>query len=78
MNLQQILNSVKNYWFILLFVSGMIVTWANYQNSINNHEKRLDILEAKIVLSETTANEIKIRLAEIQTTLKFIEAQLSK
>ena len=78
---------LQNNWFIIVFIGGVIASWARYELKINtleglvesNHnDSRAEIEKLKISLSaqEKTMDSFKEgigkNIQEIQTTMKFI------
>lgn len=80
-------NFLQNYWFIILFIGGVIASWARYEMKINileknvtiNHEKNQNEIEKLKLLidkqekaTDTFREGMGLNIQEIQTTMKFI------
>lgn len=82
-----VLENIQGYWAIILFVGGVIASWARYELKLNSLESRMKenhVENAKEIekLDLRTENNIKSldifregigkNIQEIQTTMKFI------
>jgi hypothetical protein len=72
----KILEIIKNSWFVLVFVSGMIVTWANFQNTLSAHEARLDDLETQRAQELEILQEIRIDVELTKRDVTYIKERL--
>ena len=82
-----ILSIVQNYWFIILFVGGVVASWTRYEMKINDlesdtvkhhTENKAEIEKLQLGLSSLEKTQDSFRegigknIQEIQTTMKFI------
>jgi hypothetical protein len=70
------LKHLKEYWIVYAFAVQLVINYTITNQTIADHSKRLDMLEAKALVVESNLSEIKVQLSSIQTSLKFIEKQL--
>jgi hypothetical protein len=68
----KLLSNLKEYWFMIAFIVGVIVTWANLQNADATSLKRIDVLEQRMGTLQT----IEVQLSQIQTDLIWIRKSL--
>jgi hypothetical protein len=67
---------LKENWIIIVVIGQFIVNMGYINNAINQHEKRISVLETSKEQNALIVAEINSRLASIETSLKFIEKQL--
>lgn len=67
---------IREYWFLILFLGGMVTTWGSFSNRINNLEARQVSLEARQQQTDTGLNDVKGGIIRIETSLEFIKKQL--
>lgn len=81
------INFLQQYWFIILFIGGVIASWARYEMKINILEKNVTInhktnqneiekLKLLVTAQEKATDNFREgmgrNIQEIQTTMKFI------
>lgn len=71
-----ILEFAKDYWQLLAFAVGLIVAWTKLSDRIKVTELSIASLNTKQEKVDAAQTEIKVQLASIITSLKFIERQL--
>ena len=64
---------LRNYWFILLFIGGLIVAWTNIQGSIADHEKRVTKLEVQYENALKGLQSLKETMIQIKTIVELIQ-----
>lgn len=76
----EFLDTLQNYWAIILFCGTVIGSWVRYESKITNQEKetidvknRVDVLEKS---SDSFREEIKVDIREIKTTMNFVREAL--
>lgn len=69
-------NHLKEYWFLYAFCVQLTLTWGFINNSIKNHEARIEKLESNQQVLINNVSDIKADISSINTSLKFIEKQL--
>ena len=76
----EFLDTLQNYWAIILFCGTVIGSWVRYESKINNQEKetkdlkdRVDSLEKS---NDSFREEIKTDIREIKTTMTFVREAL--
>lgn len=73
---KSVLEFIKTYWVILMFIIGIITTWVNFKNTDVLALERLDKLEAKTLLIDKAQFDISIQLSQIQNDLQWIKLRL--
>lgn len=76
------MKKIKENWFIILFIGGLVVSWTN----INNRVSVIELSDAKqdirLNSAETSVSSINANLAafraEVITSLNFIKDKLSR
>lgn len=82
-----LLELVQNYWTIILFVGGIIISWSRYEAKNTAQDKQIADLEKRMVYTENKLEthvkntdlfreEIKSDITEIKTNLLFIKEAL--
>lgn len=74
----QIFKFVKDYWFVLIFIGTIVLTWAQFQDRLSNLEVQEASLQAKFDTTATTLQSLQNNIVQIQTTLDFIKNNISK
>lgn len=67
---------LKQYWYIYAFTAQLIINYSFVNNTLTQHEKRIDTLETKVERADLNLGEIKTVLAEIKTSIKYIEQKV--
>ncbi len=75
---QNFLDLISKYWFLILFLGGMAVTWGSFQAKDNQQEARITILEARIAETIVQQNAVNVSLGRIETSLQFIREKLNE
>lgn len=70
---QTVIDQVKSVWFILAFLVGMVVWYANTNTRITTLENTQQAILIENRDAEILLNEIKSQLVGIETTLEFIK-----
>ena len=76
--MNEALKSLKDYWFVLIFIGTIIVTWTQFDSRITANEKNIIALETQAVTSAASLVVIQTNIAEIKATLEFIKNNLGK
>ena len=69
---------VSKYWFLIVFIGGMIVTWERFETRINVIESKLSSLEIKQTKTDDIMVQLQGDIREIKTSLLFIKERLSE
>lgn len=64
------LTYTKDYWFLILFVGTLIVTWVKKNATLTQHEKRITVIEAKVDANYELLQSIKLDVAVIRTKIE--------
>ena len=72
------LELVSKYWFLIVFIGGMIVTWGRFETRINVIESKLSSLEIKQTKTDDIMVQLQGDIREIKTSLLFIKERLSE
>lgn len=71
----EIIDFLKNYWQILVGLTGVIVVFIRSQEMNKQQEKRILFLEERIESVSPVLIEIRERLARIDVTLEFLRGE---
>lgn len=63
---------LKEYWFIIIFIGMVLVSWTTFSNRLAAIEERVTNLEKTV----STLEQIKIDIAVIKTKLDSIDKKL--
>lgn len=70
------LELLRTNWFIIVFLSSIIVSWTTFNSRINSLEERVDRNSVRIDNQDSSINSMKTALAEINVKLDFIKERL--
>ncbi len=73
-----LLNHVKTYWVIYIFIANIIMTYTLYGSRLTALEVRADKNDAVQTEQNNVELDIRTRLASIDTTLQFLKANQQK
>lgn len=76
--MNEALKSLKDYWFIIVFIGTIIVGWVQFDARITANEKDIGVLQAQVAVQNNTLVTLQTNLAEIKTTLEFIKNNINK
>ena len=71
--MNEFLKHVKDYWFILVFIGTLIVTWTQFDARISALERNDSTQDVKIETIVEKLNDFQAGQVEIKTTLEFIK-----
>ena len=71
-----LIGHLKQYWFMYAFAVQFIINYNFVNTTLQAHSKRLDILEIKVEKADLNLTEIKTTLAEIKTSIRYIEQKV--
>ena len=63
---------IKEYWFIIVFIGMVIVSWTTFSNRLEEVEKRVTEVEKAV----TTFDQVRIDIAVIKEKLINIEKKI--
>lgn len=69
---------LKESWFIILFIGGLVVSWTNVNSRLASVEAKQAIGEDRDVLTANAIATISVNLAKFETTLNYIKEQVEK
>ena len=75
---QTFLQLISQYWFLILFVGGMLVTWGTFSNKIAVLEQRVATIETSQQKINDTISEMQGDIREIKTSVLFIKDAVQK
>tara|TARA_R110000850_G_scaffold100331_1_gene207585 strand:+ start:246 stop:467 length:222 start_codon:yes stop_codon:yes gene_type:complete len=70
--MEQSLNKLKDFWFIIIFIGGAIVSWTTFSNSLSNLENRVEKVEEIQESQNTIFTQIQVDIASIKTALEIL------
>ena len=73
---QNFLAFLRNNWIIVLAVVGLISGWVELRGDTRDNALRIDKVEAMQSTIQIENVSVKTELAEVTTTLKFIEQKI--
>lgn len=76
--MNEALKSLKDYWFILMFIGTIVVGWVQFDGRISQSEKDISLLKSQYETQNITLNNMQNNLVEIKTTLEFIKNNLNR
>ena len=65
---------IKDYWFLIVAIAGIIGTWYSLKNAVNMHEKRITKLETFDEFIASKYNDLSLDIREIKTNLEYIKS----
>ncbi len=63
---------LREYWFIIIFIGMLVVSWTTFSSRLNNLENRVTSLEEKA----SSLEQIKIDIAVIKEKLTNIDKKI--
>lgn len=73
---QSFLQLISQYWFLILFLGGMAVTWGSFSQRISVIESKITIIETRQEKADEIITSVQGDLREIKTSLEFIKERL--
>lgn len=73
---QSVLQFISQYWFLIFFIGGMLVTWGVFQQRIDSQDARIVILETQTANNNQVLTTLQVNIGEIKTSLEFIKQRL--
>ena len=71
------LEVIKENWFIVLFIGGMVLTWGRFEFKVNNQETRLAEVESSQKAADSSYVDLRVQLAEIKVSLDYIKDKVA-
>lgn len=72
------LTLISQYWFLILFIGGMLVTWGTFSNRIAVLEQRVSAIESNQIETNKVISEMRGDIREIKTSVLFIRDAVQK
>ena len=76
LQMNEAFKNLKEYWFILVFIGTLIVTWTQFDARISSLERNDSNQDVKIETIVDKLNDFQSGQVEIKTTLEFIKNNL--
>jgi len=76
MTRQNMIKVARDWWFIVLFVAGIIITWTQLGEKVIDNSEKIEGLQTTHEALDITMLQIQTDLVEIRTSLKFIEQRV--
>lgn len=73
MNGDNLLKFLKEYWFVIVFIGSVIVTWTQFSTRITALEVQTSRLDAKIEATNSQVSAIQADIAELKANVQFIK-----
>lgn len=73
-----LLDWLARYWFLILFLGGMAVTWGTFQTKISTNSTEILVLKQEVQENDDSLNDLTGSLIRIETTLEFIKQKLDE
>lgn len=64
---------LKDYWFMIVFIGMVIVSWTTFSNRLDIVEKRIELLEKEVDTLKTLQTDIAVikeKIINIEKILK--------
>ena len=74
----ELLDFLKNYWVVIVFIGGTISTWTMFRVKMQEHEKRIISLEEDTNKLNISHAEVMARLARIEALLEILVDERKK
>jgi len=74
--MEQHLSKLKSYWWIILFIGTLIVSWTNSNNRITAVEENQEYIMETQKQRNLEYTFLQIDIASIKTSLEFIRERL--
>lgn len=78
MNGDGLLKFLKEYWFVIVFIVSIIMTWTQFSTRITALEVQYSKLESKVESTNTQVSMIQSDIAEVKANIQFIKDYLVK
>lgn len=79
-DMNEAVKSLKEYWFILVFIGSLIVGWTNINSRIEANTKDIaDIKQqeaAQTAYTNSSLSALQQGMVQVQTTLEFIKNRI--
>jgi len=72
------LKFLKEYWFVIIFFGGMILTWGTFTANFQSVTRRVSNIEEKQDTITDDISNIKSSLVGIEVSLDFIVEEVRK
>jgi len=72
------LKILKEYWFVIIFFGGMILTWGTFTANFQSVTRRVSNIEEKQDTITDDISNIKSSLVGIEVSLDFIVEEVRK
>lgn len=66
----KVMDRVKEFWFIVLFIGTLIIGWNNITNEVKYQDARISALEARSKVVDTTLTQVASDVAYIRGKLE--------
>ena len=70
--MEHLLKHLRDYWFIIVFIGMVVVSWTTFSNRLEGLEKRVTEVENAI----TSFDQVRIDIAVIKEKLINIERKI--
>jgi peptidoglycan hydrolase CwlO-like protein len=77
-NQPKLFTTIKSYWFLIIVVVGVIISWANLQNADARAAERITAIEKQHIELGAVQTQIQVQLSQIQTDLSWIRTRIGK
>ena len=74
--MEQHLSKIKSWWWIILFIGTLIVSWTNSNNRITAVEENQEYIMETQKQRNLEYTFLRIDIASIKTSLEFIRERL--
>jgi len=74
--MEQHLSKIKSWWWIILFIGTLIVSWTNSNNRITAVEENQEYIMETQKQRNLEYTFLQIDIASIKTSLEFIRERL--
>ena len=73
MNGENFLKFLKEYWFVIVFIGSIVMTWTQFSTRISALEVAYNKLEVKVETTNMQVSQIQADIAEVKANIQFIK-----
>lgn len=73
-----LLTTLRENWFLIVFIAGMAVTWGNFASDLSAQNIRIATLETRVAEQNKDVSTIQGDLKEIKANINFIKDQVTR
>ena len=75
---QNMIKSLKDNWFIIVFIASLVIGWSNFSNRLSATEKVQSEQKQEIMTLTSKNNDLQGAIIEIKANYLFIKSSLEE